>query len=237
MTSIPNRPHSLWTCLALGAAAGVAGATMLALIVVAVSLGLGGWLLVVIESGFGGSGVLVMLLVAGGGVAALVVATLLWRLMQRRWWPLLLAQGRAGMTCRLAMLTGGFLGLGLGGLALPDPIVSSALQFVSGQNERQRTERPMVQAAQQRLAQLLAAHPEGPEAALLAAINSTPAVDSTAAPKRAPGRLLTDADLHARIAALEKLLPTTAPVWQTVVLGSIAETQRGVHGGPPAKAP
>jgi len=235
VTNTPSRPFSLWTWLGLGVAAGVAGAAMLALIVVAVSLGLGGWLLVVIEAGFGGSVVLAMLLVAGSGVAALVGAALLWRLILRRWWALLLAQGRASMACRLAMLAGGLLGLALGGLALPDPIVSSALQFVSGQNERQRADRPIVQAAQQRLAQLLAAHSEGPEAVLLAAINSTAAVNSTAAPQRAPGHLLTDADLHARVIALEKLLPAMVPVWQTVVLGSIAEIQRGAHGGPPAQ--
>ncbi len=203
----------------------------MALVVVAASLAVGGWLLVVIEAGFGGSAWWARLLVVGSVLAALGAAALLGRLMRRRVLPPLRALITGSGAGWLGMVTGASLGLFLGAWLVPEPIASSARDFLTGESARQRVERPVTQAIKQRLELLLAAHPEGPEAALIAA------VDRTATPVPRPGRQLDDADLQARLDALQQLLPTIPPGWQTVVLGTMAEIQRGHIAGPTTQGP
>jgi hypothetical protein len=210
---------------------GVAGVAVVALLVVATALALNGSLLVIIQTGFGGSGWLTALLVVGGMLAALGAAALVGRLLRRRWLPLLRTRLSGGVAGWLGMVAGAVLGLCLGAWMVPEPIASSAREFLTGESARQRAERPVTQAIQQRLQLLLAAHPEGPEAALIAAVNRT------ATPVPRPGRQLDGADLRARLDALQQLLPTVPPGWQTVVLGTMAEIQRGHIAGSPTHGP
>ena len=231
MASTPAQQHGLWIQLAAGFAAGVTGVALLALLVAAVSLGLGGTLLVVIQTGFGGSGLLAALMVASGLLIALGGATLLWWCLQRWLLPALVAHRPVGARRWIGAMAGGALGLGMGSWAVPAPIMASAMQIVTGRNEQQRAGRPALQSGRLRLHDVLAVHPEGPELALVAAVTRL------AVPAGSPGRLLTKGDLQLQVDALRQLLPTVPPAWQAVVLGTMAELQRGNTGGPPAEGP
>lgn len=226
--SSPDPHRRLGIQFGIGFAIGVILVSMLALLVMALSLAVGGTLLVIIETGFGGSSVLVAVLLIAALLAILTTTALAGRFLLGNLLPTLRAWGPSGAGGWLAVAAGAVLGLGLGVWVLPQPVASSALQFATGQTAHQRAAGP---AAQRELQDLLAAHPDGPEAALIQAVNGGPAAGYPA------GRLLTGDDLQARIAALRLVLPDVPDGWQPVVLGTIAELQRGHLGGPPAPGP
>ncbi len=227
MNRVPSSPRSLWVSLALGFAVGASAAAVLALLVIAFSLGAGSALMVVIQIAFGRSGLLTALLLCGAVLLALGLAVLVLRGVARCIVPVMRRQVGAGggrlpwVAQGLGMLTG----LALTAWALPTPIVASAQQFLTGQSAAQRAARPALDARTQRLESLRAGQPDGPESLLLKAVNR---VDASLPPG---GGQLSNADLLSRAHALQALAPSLPPHWQAVALGTAGEQLRGSNTG------
>lgn len=224
MRTPSTSPRSAWSSLWLGFALGAVAVALLAVAVVLGSLLLGAQLLFILSAGFDDKRTLLILV--GIVLTTLVVgAALIWLLS--RLVPGLAQAGGLGARGGAAAAAGAVLSLALAVWVMPEPIKSTALQFATGETAAQRAAQPAADAARQRLHDLLAAQPGGPEAALLAAVNLV------AEPVVASGRVWRAADVAAKVDALRRLRPTLPSAWQPVLLGAMAKLQRTHFGSHP----
>lgn len=218
--------NSAWASLCGGLALGAAGVALLAVAVIGLSLLLDVPLLLLMSFGFedmrllfvGASGLLATLL-AGGALIWLLRRMVAGRLFQGGW------------VGSVAAASGAALASLIGVWVMPEPIKDTALQFATGQTTAQRAANPAAHAARQRLKEVVAAQPGGPEAELLRA------VDLTVEPRSSPGRVSTADDAAARVDALQRLARSLSAEWQPLLLGTIGHVQRRHSGNHPDDAP